>query len=83
MVIEALKIFKKLNLDPAKVGEFIAKAKLSRQKFNAGTPDIRRKILKTALRTILPFPLALAAGEILVQLTKAIPQIKDAVKNGI
>ena len=43
----------------------------------------RNKIIKTVLRTVLPFPISMAAGELLVRLRKLIKPLDKVIKEGL
>lgn len=43
----------------------------------------RRQVVKTVLRTVLPFPASMAAGEILIRLRKLIKSLDKLIKDGI
>jgi len=80
---DALSILSALGVKVDNVRSILSKAGLDVGKFNAATPDDRRKILKTALRTFLPFPLSLAAGEVLAQLARRSKAVRDAIAKGV
>lgn len=79
----ALALFNSHGLDLNKPKDVLDKTKLISNFMAAKTKEERRKVFKTVLRSVLPFPFSLAAGEILVQLVKAVPEIRRVIDRGI